>query len=130
MADSKQHILETAFKLFLSKTYKEVTMKEIVNVTGLSKGAFYHYFDSKEQLFLDVINDYLLANLRVDYSQFDSSSLQAFYFDHLNFIDKRISGESIQKYYSKDVTISDLHTLIFEAIKFLVENKVKASSII
>ena len=123
MKDTKEYILETAFKLFLSKTYKEVTMKEIVNATGLSKGAFYHYFESKEQLFLDVINDYLIANLRVDYSQFDSSSLQAFYFDHLNFIDKRISGESIQAFYGKDFTKSDFYSLIFEANKLLPELK-------
>ncbi|MDR1171774.1 MAG: TetR/AcrR family transcriptional regulator [Bacteroidales bacterium] len=28
--------------------YKEVAMKDIVDNAGLSKGAFYHYFDSRE----------------------------------------------------------------------------------
>ena len=52
---SKEHILITAFSLFLQKSFKEVTMKEIVKETGLSKGAFYHYFESKEQLFLELL---------------------------------------------------------------------------
>ena len=54
MNESKEHIITVASKLFLQKNFKEVTMKEIVDKTGLSKGAFYHYFESKEQLFLEV----------------------------------------------------------------------------
>jgi TetR/AcrR family transcriptional repressor of nem operon len=44
MADTRDQILTTAFKLFFEKGYKEVTMSELVKETGLSKGAFYHYF--------------------------------------------------------------------------------------
>jgi AcrR family transcriptional regulator len=35
----------------MQKGYKEVTMKDIVDNAELSKGAFYHYFDSKEKVF-------------------------------------------------------------------------------
>jgi len=47
MSDTKTHILMVSLKLFLQKNFKEVTMKEIVKETGLSKGAFYHYFDQE-----------------------------------------------------------------------------------
>jgi TetR/AcrR family transcriptional regulator, transcriptional repressor for nem operon len=49
--DSKEHILAIAFRLFFQKGYKEVTMNELVKESGLSKGAFYHYFSSKEELY-------------------------------------------------------------------------------
>lgn len=49
--DNRGVILATAFKLFFQKGYKEVTMSELVKESGLSKGAFYHYFDSKETLY-------------------------------------------------------------------------------
>ena len=49
--DNRGLILATAFKLFFQKGYKEVTMSELVRESGLSKGAFYHYFDSKETLY-------------------------------------------------------------------------------
>ena len=88
MKESKEHILKVAFYLFLQKGFKEVTMKEIVEKTGLSKGAFYHYFKSKEQLFFEV-NDYFLTILaEVHYKQFSQSSLRQFYKDYLD----RISG--------------------------------------
>ena len=53
---TKEHILNVCTGLFLQKGFKDLTMKEIVEKTGMSKGAIYHYFDSKENLFLEVIN--------------------------------------------------------------------------
>ena len=58
MNDSKEHILLASLNLFLQKNFKEVTIKEIVEITGLSKGAFYHYFQSKEQLFEEVMEHF------------------------------------------------------------------------
>lgn len=55
MNETRKFILDTAFRLFLQKTFKEVTMQDIVTETKLSKGAFYHHFRSKEQLFGEVI---------------------------------------------------------------------------
>ena len=64
MNQTKEHIITVACELFLQKSFKEVTMKEIVKQTGLSKGAFYHYFESKEQLFQEVL-DFFLNNVMV-----------------------------------------------------------------
>jgi AcrR family transcriptional regulator len=61
MKDTKEHILKTAFMLFMENSYKAVTLKDIIRETGLSNGAFYHHFESKEQLFKEVINAYLLS---------------------------------------------------------------------
>jgi AcrR family transcriptional regulator len=49
--DNRTHILATAFRLFFRKGYKSVTMSDLVKESGLSKGAFYHYFNSKEDLY-------------------------------------------------------------------------------
>ena len=57
MSSTKEHIILTSFRLFLQKGYKEVTMNMLVKATGLSKGAFYHYFENKEQLFIDTLNN-------------------------------------------------------------------------
>jgi len=57
MTPTKEHIILTAFRLFLQKGYKEVTMSMLVKSTGLSKGAFYHYFENKEQLFIETLDN-------------------------------------------------------------------------
>lgn len=58
MSDTREHILQTAFSLFLQRSFKAVTMSELEKATGLTKGAFYHYFKSKEEIFIEVINKY------------------------------------------------------------------------
>ena len=46
----KNEILDVAQKLLLTKGYAKTTVNDILNVDGLSKGLFYHYFKSKEQV--------------------------------------------------------------------------------
>ncbi|MCG8412442.1 MAG: TetR/AcrR family transcriptional regulator [Bacteroidales bacterium] len=41
----------------MEKGYKEVTMSMLVKATGLSKGAFYHYFENKGQLFIETLDN-------------------------------------------------------------------------
>lgn len=120
MKDTKQHILDTAFKLFLKKTFKEVTMKEIVEATALSKGAFYHYFSSKEQLFREIVETYYLTQMLIGYEQFDQSSLQAFYNDFLNHVDTKENALS-----AEEDTNTNYFSLVFEAIRLFPETKVK-----
>jgi AcrR family transcriptional regulator len=77
MSDTKDYIIHTSLLLFLQKSYRDVTMQEIVQKTGLSKGAFYHYFTSKEQLFKEIANLFFSAG-NLQYSQFPDDSLQSF----------------------------------------------------
>ncbi len=65
-------------KLFARKGFKAVTMKEIVDETGLSKGAFYHYFESKEKVFEEVVKYFYNNMIITDYSDFPRTSLKAF----------------------------------------------------
>lgn len=79
MTDTREHIIQTATNLFLQKGFKEVTMKELVDSAGLSKGAFYHYFTSKEQVFEVVVLSFLNATGINDYDVFSTTSLKDFY---------------------------------------------------
>ena len=51
-------ILDTARKLFLEKGYENTSMQDIVNGLGMSKGAVYHHFKSKKELFDRVVFDF------------------------------------------------------------------------
>jgi AcrR family transcriptional regulator len=50
MSTLKQHILTSALELFLKHGYAAVSVNQIVNKAGVSKGGFYHHFKSKEEL--------------------------------------------------------------------------------
>lgn len=44
-------IMDVAAKLFFEKGYDKTSLQDIINATNLSKGAIYHHFDSKEDIF-------------------------------------------------------------------------------
>lgn len=52
----KQHILDTARKVFVEKGFKNVTMKDIVEACEISRGGLYLYFDSTEQILLEILH--------------------------------------------------------------------------
>ena len=54
--NSKEQILEAAMKVFVKKGYSQTRMEDIAEVSGLSKGAIYHHYDSKKSLFLALID--------------------------------------------------------------------------
>ncbi|WP_162231272.1 TetR/AcrR family transcriptional regulator [Sunxiuqinia dokdonensis] len=78
MKHTKEHILKEAFSLFMQKSFKEVTMKDIVEKTGMSKGAFYHYFPSKEAVFKEVVDAYFLAGLDTYFDNIPKDNLRNF----------------------------------------------------
>lgn len=47
---SRANILETALRLFRERGFDETTMRDIAAACGLSLGAAYHYFSSKEAI--------------------------------------------------------------------------------
>ncbi len=122
MSDSKEHILNVAFRLFLQKSFKEVTMKEIVKKTGLSKGAFYHYFESKEQLFREILDYFIYSIMTIDFSKYSHESLYRFYQDYLNNQDT-ITMSYFRKFTENNEgkVAFNYFILMFDAIKIYPE---------
>lgn len=48
--NTKGKIVAAAWKLFYEQGYADTTIEEIVEVSGTSRGSFYHYFEGKEEL--------------------------------------------------------------------------------
>ena len=51
----KKLIRETAREVFIRKGFKDVTMKDIAQTAGISRGGLYLYYSSTEELLLDVL---------------------------------------------------------------------------
>ena len=56
---SREKILEMAGRLFSEQGHDATSVHEICMKAGVSKGAFYHYFSTKENLFLILMEDWL-----------------------------------------------------------------------
>ena len=54
--NKKNQILDAALQVFVKKGYSETRMDDIVHGSGMSKGAIYHHYSSKRDLFLELID--------------------------------------------------------------------------
>jgi AcrR family transcriptional regulator len=116
MSQTKEFILKTAFSLFIQKNFKAVTLKEIVDKTGLSKGAFYHYYTSKEKLFFEVVNTFFFKAILIDYNRLRKSSLKEFYTDYANHVQKNIK-ELKEDFFLGDPEVNiNFVNILFDAI--------------
>lgn len=59
--ERKNEILDTAQRLFHEKGYEQTSINAIIGEIGVSKGAFYYYFDSKEDLLDSLVDRSALA---------------------------------------------------------------------
>lgn len=57
--ETRTHILEAALRRFASVGYSAASVDDICAAAGVSKGAFYHHFPSKQALFLELLNEWL-----------------------------------------------------------------------
>ncbi|MEJ2610447.1 MAG: TetR/AcrR family transcriptional regulator [Candidatus Thiodiazotropha sp.] len=55
--DTRARILSTARELFHGRSYADVGIKEICEIAQVQKGSFYHFFPSKQDLAMAVIDD-------------------------------------------------------------------------
>jgi TetR/AcrR family fatty acid metabolism transcriptional regulator len=53
----KEEIIRAAANLFSKKSYHDVTMDDIAEKVGVAKGTIYLYFDSKEKLYLEIMEE-------------------------------------------------------------------------
>ncbi|TDP90441.1 TetR family transcriptional regulator [Halanaerobium saccharolyticum] len=92
--DTREEILEAALNMFSINNYHATSMSMIAEEAGVSKGTLYWHFDSKEDLFRELV----LAG-----------------FDYFNENYKKIQSEKLN---AKE----KLHEIIYFSIKMLSEN--------
>jgi TetR/AcrR family transcriptional repressor of nem operon len=56
---SKDKLVRAARNLMLAQGYPVTSVDDIIEAAGVSKGSFYHYFDSKEELALTAMHEFL-----------------------------------------------------------------------
>jgi len=57
--ETHNHLLDAATHLFSKTGYDATGVAEICQAAGVSKGAFYHHFPTKQAVFMELLNTYL-----------------------------------------------------------------------
>jgi AcrR family transcriptional regulator len=56
-AETRTHIVESAYRLFIDKGYNATSLRDISQQAGVTVGAVYNHFDTKEDIWVAVISD-------------------------------------------------------------------------
>lgn len=80
----RKNIADKAMNLFLINGYEETSVNMIIKDIGISKGAFYHYYNSKEDLLEAIVDGKSKEVLAIITTIINDSSLNAI--DKLNSI--------------------------------------------
>jgi TetR/AcrR family transcriptional regulator, transcriptional repressor for nem operon len=90
-SDTRAKLIEAGRALMLARGFSGTRVEEICRQAGVSKGAFYHLFESKEELALAVLEGYYQAGvgrlMAGDFARIDDPRRRASaFFDHLESI--------------------------------------------
>ncbi len=61
----KQELIDAALDLFADKGYDNTSINDIIDKVGVTKGAFYYYFKSKEQVLDEIVEKFNEYDARI-----------------------------------------------------------------
>lgn len=105
---TKSRIVSAAWKLFYEQGYEDTTIEEIIEVSGTSKGSFYHYFEGKDALLgsLAYMMDEKYEELEPGIAEYADSYEVLLYLNHelMIMIEDSINLELLTELYSTQLT--------------------------
>ena len=137
MKNTKDKILYIAFETFLNHGFQTTTMNDLVKAANLSKGAFYHYYSNKTELYNAVIDRYFLSYFKqVEWEKFETltfseidNHMKYFYIKFVNEINS-LSKDGLANYYVMFFEACKYHPDFLDEVQSfykLLESKVEAA---
>ena len=128
--NTKGKIVSAAWKLFYEQGYEDTTVEDILELSGTSKGTFYHYFEGKDALLgtLSVLFDEKYEEL-IPTIPDDMNSIDALRYlnrELFSMIDSSISLELLARLLSTQLTtrgekhLLDRHRVYFKLLREIV----------
>ncbi len=95
MTDTREYIIDESFKLFLNHSYEAVSISMISEAIGFTKGALYHHFASKEELFKAVIDKHFnIQSISIDIERATLAEYTDYCVDHTRSILNKIFNQT------------------------------------
>ena len=107
----RKELLQGSLTLFAKRGYGSITMRQIATGLNVSTGTLYHYFSSKEQIFMQLVQELCEQDVSTFFAQAPQEGtieerLQAV----MNFILKKIQTTFISSFYCGLISISKPET--------------------
>lgn len=127
-ASTREKILQSAARLFLNKGFDAVSIEQVMSSAGLTRGAFYAHFSSKNELYAESIVTAGVQSSKVLYCNADDNNVLKGIIDC--YLDvKHRDGESatcplaflVTDITHRDDTVRDTYTQMFKGFVHKLE---------
>ena len=88
-AKTRARIRSEAYRLFAEKSFKEVTMSDICERTGLSRGGVYRYYSGTSEIFSEILTEEPTITDRMEHKESAAAILE----DLLDTVKKEIQNQ-------------------------------------
>ena len=131
LTETRERLLETALELIWQSNYNSVGVNEICKQAGVTKGAFYHHFDSKAALFCEATAYYwqvIKSDLDAVFSPVNTPLEQLENLVHFLFVAKMGNDRAGIRgcpFYNAGAQIGSGDEKVIEALQLLSQTAVK-----
>ncbi len=130
--ETKRQILKAARKLFGKKGYNETSLEDIYSSLKLTRGAFYHHFSSKKEVFFEMCRAYN-QELVFELESWDWKEFRKRWQENLDLTDDKNFVQIWIKDLTSVLTTKEMNQLdeesIEKTISILLENAIRKGSI-
>jgi AcrR family transcriptional regulator len=110
----KEKITGASIQLFEKKGFSETSIQDIVDSIGVTKGTFYYYFSSKEELLMDIhlgyIDELLIQQDRIIKDQSKSCKEKLFDIVNMLILDIKSRGSAAKIFFREMKNLSEERT--------------------
>lgn len=124
LINTKEKILEVAFVLFLNKGYDSVSISNIKKEANVGSGTIYNYFKSKEDLYDEVLNKYLINLFYIfieNIKNFNGNTKEKLIFFNMEFLTSEESDKYLRlkhvNYKFKEIDYRKMHFLYITGLQ-------------
>ena len=133
----KDKIIEKSMELFCEKGYHTTKVEEITKAFGISKGNFYTYFGSKEEVLYEILN--IMKNERIkmleeiDTNKAPKEILKTFIEDYIQFFFKYLKKVNLQNidHFLKDEKVwnyaEEIQDILVDFLKKNIVERIRES---
>ena len=133
----KDKIIEKSMELFCEKGYHTTKVEEITKALGISKGNFYTYFGSKEEVLYEILN--IMKNEKIkmleeiDTDKAPKEILKTFIEDYIQFFFKYLKKVNLQNidHFLKDEKVlnyaEEIQDILVDFLKKNIVERIRES---
>ncbi len=128
----RELIVNTAKKLFSEKSFKSVTVRDIAKSAGVSTGTIYRYYESLDELFLDVFyadTKEIIGLIEEELNRDEGCTIRRFSEVYIGYLNENTSYYQMMSYFMPrgmltDEEIEKINPIMQEVIN-LIERVIK-----